>query len=235
MGKVVALLGAEGTGKTRLARSLGDALRADGWNVGVTEDCLREFREAKGRLPQPKELGALAGEQTRRIVAACLRHELVIADGTALGTAVQREQWHGDDSLVLPALQMQTRYPMTLVMGRDLPGQSATAAASAAQVAEDARLRELLQQRGLSFSVVYGQGEARLQHALRALQWLLARLRPPAEEGAEVGGPQGPTRWRLKCLDCEDFSPDGANCGHGGGGLFGRLLPPEGSGGVPAS
>jgi hypothetical protein len=49
---VVAVLGAESTGKTTLAVELGRTLTARGRKVGVVPEVLREFCEREGRTPR---------------------------------------------------------------------------------------------------------------------------------------------------------------------------------------
>ncbi|WP_119155740.1 AAA family ATPase [Caldimonas tepidiphila] len=218
---VVALLGAESTGKTTLALALATDLRAAGRDVGVVPEYLREFCDAAGRTPRPDEQTAIAAEQTRRIAEAASRHELVIADTTALMTAVYSDHLFGDASLIPGALQAHAGCALTLLTGLDLPWQADGLQRDGPQVRApvDARIRALLQQGGLPFSVVYGRGEARVRHAMRALEGLLGRLH--RGDGGSGGEPQGPVRWRLKCRDCEQADPAAEDCAHG---LFGGLL-----------
>ena len=49
---VVALLGAESTGKTTLAREIGAALAARGRSVAVVGEALREFCDVNARTPR---------------------------------------------------------------------------------------------------------------------------------------------------------------------------------------
>lgn len=220
MGTVVALLGAESTGKSTLAHALAAQLRAGGRDVGVVDEVLREFCDAAGRTPRAEEQAAIAAEQTWRIQEAAARHALVLADTTALMTAIYSELLFGDDSLTAPALQAHAGCALTLLTGLDLPWQADGLQRDGPHVRApvDARIRALLLQARLPFSVVYGRGEARVQHAGRALQGLLGRQGEDAAPAA--GEPQGPVRWRLKCLDCEP-GPAAADCPHG---LFGRLI-----------
>ena len=66
---VIALLGAESTGKTTLARELGTALAGRGERVAVVAEYLREFCEREGRTPRREEQRGIAAEQSRRIAA----------------------------------------------------------------------------------------------------------------------------------------------------------------------
>ena len=81
---VVALVGAESTGKTTLAGELGLALATRGQRVAVVGEVLREFCDREARTPRRDEQAAIAAEQTRRIDAAAADAEIVVADTTAL-------------------------------------------------------------------------------------------------------------------------------------------------------
>ena len=67
---VVAVLGAESTGKSTLALALQAALATDGRRVASVGEVLREFCDAHGRTPRRHEQAGIAAEQTRRIDAA---------------------------------------------------------------------------------------------------------------------------------------------------------------------
>ncbi len=64
-GFVVALLGAESTGKTTLAGEIGAALAARGRRVDVVAEALREFCDRTGRTPRRDEQAAIAAAQSR--------------------------------------------------------------------------------------------------------------------------------------------------------------------------
>ncbi len=70
MGTVIALLGAESTGKTTLAHALALELRALGRRAVVVGEYLREFCDLQRRTPRADEQAAIADEQWRRITAA---------------------------------------------------------------------------------------------------------------------------------------------------------------------
>ncbi|HYF20159.1 MAG TPA: ATP-binding protein [Ramlibacter sp.] len=86
-----------------------------------------------------------------------------------------------------PAPDRCRAFDSTLLMGLDLPG--------AGHEAEDARLRQSLQQAGVAWQVVYGSGPNRLRAALAALG------AAPREEA--------PVRWTWNCERCGD-----ADCEH---------------------
>jgi nicotinamide riboside kinase len=192
---VVALLGAESTGKTTLARDLAAALAAPGTRTAWVGETLREWCDRAGRTPQQHEQRAIAEEQARRIDTAAASHDLVVADTTALMIAVYSEQVFGDPSLLAEAAARQRGYGLTLLMGLDLPWVADGLQRDGPQVRApvDASLRRALLQAGTGFSVVSGSGPARLQCALAAVA---AARRPPADAGA--------TRWRHLCARCGD-------------------------------
>lgn len=192
---VAALLGAESTGKTTLARDLANALTTPGTRTAWVSETLREWCDRAGRTPQQHEQRAIAQEQARRIDTAAASHDLVVADTTALMIAVYSEQLFGDTSLLAEAADRQRSYGLTLLMALDLPWVADGLQRNGPQVRApvDASLRRALMQSDTDFSVVSGSGAARLQCALAAVA---AARRPPASAGA--------TRWRHLCARCGD-------------------------------
>ncbi|MEO6030506.1 MAG: ATP-binding protein [Burkholderiaceae bacterium] len=188
-GFVIALLGAESTGKTTLARQLHDALATPRRRVTVVGEYLREFCNAHGRTPLRHEQRGIADEQTRRIGAAAQTHDLVIADTTALMTAVYSDHVFGDTTLYATALAAHARCELTLLTALDLPWQPDGLQRDGPQVREpvDARLRAALDSAGLAYSVVGGLGPMRCQAAHACVQ---RALKPPAAASA---------RWQWHC------------------------------------
>lgn len=116
MGRVIALLGAECTGKSTLA----ERLARDCNGVAVAE-YLREWCDTHGRTPRQHEQAAIAEEQARRIEEAARGSALVFADTTPLITALCSQHYFADDSLLTQALAFQRRCDLTLVCAPDLP------------------------------------------------------------------------------------------------------------------
>jgi len=198
MSRVIALLGAESTGKTTLARELADALRAEGNDVALVAEYLREFCEQHGRTPQIHEQAGIAGEQTRRIAEAAQTHDLVIADTTASMIAVYSEHVFGDRSLYAQAEETQRGYALTLLTALDLPWLPDGLQRDGPQVREPvtAQVRASLSRAGVSYSVVSGSGSARLASALAAVRHTL-HSSVDVEEAA-------PIRWQWTCERCGD-------------------------------
>lgn len=199
-GIVVAILGAESTGKSSLARGLSDALAREGHDVTWVTEALREFCDAAGRTPHPEEQEAILNEQTRRIDDAARRHALVIADTTGLMTTLYSEYLFGDDSLLEKALEAQRRCQLTLLTALDLPWQpDGLRDGPHTRPPVDTAIRRTLQQAGLPFSVVSGTGDRRLASALGAVRHMLAR-RPLGTDTAPARQP----RWQWRCERCGD-------------------------------
>jgi nicotinamide riboside kinase len=197
--RVIALLGAESTGKTTLAKALADALSIDGRRVALVPEYLREFCESHGRTPRREEQAHIAAEQTRRIELAARTHDLVIADTTALMITVYSDLVFGDTSLYACAEAVHRETcDLTLLTALDLPWQADGLQRDGPHVREpvDRLVRAALARSRTSYSVVFGHGEARLQAALASVQHALL----PRNAADELG----PTRWHWHCERCSD-------------------------------
>ena len=175
-GFVVAVLGAESTGKTTLAAELGAALAARGLRVAVVGEALREFCDAHARTPRRDEQAAIAAAQSARIEDAATRHDVVIADTSAVMIAVYSDFVFGDASLYPVALAAQGRCDLTLVTALDLPWQPDGLQRDGAHVRApvDALLRSALASAGIAFATIAGVGSERVEAALRAIDAALA-------------------------------------------------------------
>lgn len=173
---IVAVLGAESTGKTTLARALAERLAAQtGQRCTWVQEHLRQWCDELGRTPRRDEQAGIAVAQTALIDNAARSHEVVICDTTALMTAVYSHTVFGDDSLDQLALSAHARCTLTLVTALDLPWQADGLQRDGPQVREpvDLRLRALLAAGRCRWSLVSGQGPARVDAALSACQPLL--------------------------------------------------------------
>ena len=117
----IALLGAECTGKTELARDLAQAL------PGLfLAEALREFCDRHGRPPHAHEQHALMLEQVAREHEARGRArdmglDWLVVDSTPLATALYSARLYGDDSLLDAGTTHQHHYALTLVTEPDFP------------------------------------------------------------------------------------------------------------------
>ena len=203
---VIALLGAESTGKTTLAAALGQALSDDGKNTVVVNEYLREFCDRHGRTPTQAEQTHIAHEQTRRIDEMAQRFEIVIADTTALMTAVYSEQVFGDRDLYSTALQAHQRPDLTLLTALDITWEADGLQRNGPQVRQpvDTLIRTALLRASKPYSVVTGQGPARLQHALRCVEHALGTIGSTPNASSETHPTPGESRWRTWCDCCGD-------------------------------
>jgi nicotinamide riboside kinase len=224
-GFVIALVGAESTGKSTLARQLCDVLNAspalDGRGelpapaiqprCALVDETLRTFCDRHGRTPRQDEQAGIAAEQARRITAAASTHALVVADTSALMTAVYSDHVFGDTGLYDTALATQRGYGLTLLTALDLPWRADGLQRDGAQVRGpvDRLVRQALTRGGLGWSVVAGQGPARLDNALAAVRRALAQPLPsaaPGDTSVDLSCERAPQGWRHICQRCGDGS-----------------------------
>lgn len=196
---VIGVVGAESTGKTLLVKELARTLRERGLQVVAVPEALRLFCDREGRTPRVDEQQAIANEQTRRIAAATQRGAIVLADTTALMTAVYSEIIFGDCSLHAQALLDHARCDLTLLTALDLPWVPDGIIRDGPQVREavDTCLRRLLQEGGVPHALVMGKGLRRQANALSCIEHLLGE---PARRQRQAGA----SRWRWFCDNCDD-------------------------------
>ncbi len=196
--RLVALLGAESTGKTTLARELAGALAARGQRCTLVTELLREWCDGHGRTPGRHEQSGIAQMQAQRISDAAPA-DWLIADTTPLITAVYSELLFGDRSLYPKALALQQGFDLSLLTGTDLPwiADGFQRGGAAQRAPFDALLRNTLCSAKLPFRVIYGNRPERLRNALACL----APLDPaqPSNDDQQPGA-----RWRWTCEKCGD-------------------------------
>ena len=170
----IAILGAESTGKSQLAGELASALRSQGKTVSLVGEYLREWCGIHGRTPRVDEQALIAHEQVRRVeeAARAMARSIIIADTTALMTAVYSELLFNDASLHAFAAAHQRSYDLTLVTGLDLHwvADGVQRDGPHTREAADSLLRAALGRVALGYQVVYGSGTARLANALHAIK-----------------------------------------------------------------
>lgn len=193
---LVAIVGAESTGKTTLAAALAECLAREsgrpGLRVAWVPEVLREWCEHTGRTPLVHEQASIMRAQHERLNAAAETHEVVVCDTTALMTAVYSRIVFGDRSLDERAVALHRRTGLTLLTALDLPWVADGLQRDGPQVREpvDNALRELMNSHGIAYAIVAGSGDARLQNALAATLPLLHADEAPA-------GPATPKRGGL--------------------------------------
>ena len=200
-GCVIALVGAESTGKTELSRAIAQRLQDRGTPVTLVGEYLREWCEREGRTPRPDEQQAIADEQMHRIDTAAATG-VVVADTTALMTAVYSEQLFADTSLYDSALAAQRRYAITLLTALDLPWVADDMRDGPhARQPTDTLVRAALTRAGLSYAVVHGSGGERLANAWNAINTIAGnegRARTRTRRDAK------PASWTWPCEKCSD-------------------------------
>jgi nicotinamide riboside kinase len=204
-GFVVALVGAESTGKTTLAGELSRALERPGRSAAHVSEYLREFCDRFERTPRPEEQAAIAAEQTRRIDAAAAAHDIVVADTTALMIAVYSEWVFGDTGLHADAARDHRRSDLTLLTALDLAWTADGLQRDGPQVREpiDALVRRALTDAAAPFAVIAGEGAERLANALRVVEHALAQREDAAASDAAPGTAPRPS-WTHVCERCGD-------------------------------
>ena len=199
-GVKIALLGAESTGKTQLARDLAAHLRTQGRSVAVVAEVLRTWCEREGRTPRPEEQLPIAQEQERLVDEAATSADVVIADTTALMVAIYSAMLFEDGSLYQFALSRQHTYDVTLVTGLDLPWVADGLQRDGPHVREpvDALVRDSLAKAGVPYRVVYGNGAVRLHNALVAIDGSAPTPTLPRSGREKIG------QWKWACDKCSD-------------------------------
>jgi nicotinamide riboside kinase len=169
LSRLVALLGAECTGKSTLAPALARHLGA-----GLVGEYLREWCATHGRTPLRHEQAHIAAEQAARIEAASREHALVICDTTPLITALCSQHYFNDDSLLDDALTFQRRCDLTLLCAPDLPWEADGFLRDGPEVRArfDARLRASLAGHDLPWVDIHGEQAERLALAVQAVNAL---------------------------------------------------------------
>ncbi len=193
----IAILGAESTGKSTLCHGLAMRFYEAGKQAVVIDEYLREWCTTQMRTPQAHEQAAIAHEQTRRIHAR--EGVTVIADTTALMTAIYSDVLFQDFSLYQPGLEDIRRFQHVLVTATDLPWvpDSHFRDSPQGQRAIHQRLQEVLRDRGIGYSMVYGSGEQRLRAAYATV------MPSPSAPDAES---ETYNRWMARCEKCSDAS-----------------------------
>ena len=165
MATLIAIVGAESTGKTALAQAL-----AEHFSGVAVPELLRPWCDRAGRTPRPDEQANIAAAQTAAIDAAALKADVVICDTTALMTAIYSDYLFQDSSLYPAALAFHRRCALTLLTALDLPWVADGLQRDGPHVRApiDAAIRAALASAGVDWQRVSGLGEARVQTALSA-------------------------------------------------------------------
>lgn len=208
--QVIALVGAECTGKSTLAQALQNALSARGLRVTWVPEVLRDWCEQHQRTPKAHEQAAIASAQAQAIATAAHEADWVLCDTTPLNTAIYSELLFGDTSLYPMAFKFAQRCASHLLCATDLPwvADGLQRDGNTARMAYDTRLRSVLAHERIAHATILGQGTDRTQRALRHLETALFAANSSSQAA------QMP--WKWSCERCSD-----ARCEHL---LFSTLL-----------
>ena len=182
---VIAVLGAESTGKTTLAQALAERIeQATGLATTWVPEVLRSWCDAAGRTPRADEQSAIAERQHADISAAMQRHAVVIADTTALMTTVYSGLLFNDRSLdTIAVAAHREQVALSLLTAIDIPWQPDGRQRDGPQVRGpvDNALRQLLIAHRLPWALVSGLGPMRVEAALDAVAPLLRSRSTPRQ------------------------------------------------------
>ncbi len=169
--QVVAVLGAECTGKSTLSQALGRALPAY-----VVPEYLRHWCLDKGRPPTAPEQGDIL--QGQRLWLQRALHEAdrlglnwVVCDCAPLLTAAYSIEYFDDDSLLAQSLEAHRGYHHTLLTSPAIDWRPDGFLRDGESMRQrvDARLRALLAAHTIACTAVEGSPQAREKMALEAL------------------------------------------------------------------
>ncbi|MBS7808526.1 ATP-binding protein [Variovorax sp. PCZ-1] len=208
---IIALLGAESTGKSQLASELAAHLSISGQRAIAVGEYLREWCEREGRTPLPHEQAHIAHTQQSRIEVAAAQADWVIADTTPLMTAVYSEFIFADTSLHEAALTYQRSFELTLLTGLDMPWEADGIQRDGPHVRGpvDALIRSMLQSAGIAYEVVYGSGSQRTTNALNAIS-RLGKLPNTINsialcaDSMPANSQKNSKKWQWNCEKCSD-------------------------------
>lgn len=175
--KLIAIVGAESTGKTSLARALAKEFHSP-W----VPEYLRRFCDERGRTPNVHEQSLIletqrVEEDVAQLTAIATGAPLVICDTAPLMTAVYSEFVFADMRLYPRALECHRRYAHTLLLCNDLAWVEDGFQRDGPHVRT--RVFELieanLESADLSYSIIDGDGHTRTLNAMHVIDKLLKR------------------------------------------------------------
>lgn len=208
-GLVIAILGAESTGKSTLAPALAQRI-AEQTGLACThvDEHLRAWCERERRVPRIDEQRGIAQTQQDRIARAVATHDVVVADTTALMIAVYSRLVYDDRSLdAWAGAAHAASIDHTLLTALDLPWVPDGLQRDGAHVRGpvDTLVRELLAAHGIAWSLVAGTGAQRLDTAFDAVAPLLrARAAPGSGVFTRLAERDAAApAWRWVCDKCD--------------------------------
>lgn len=174
---MIAILGAESTGKTSLARALAQEFHSP-W----VPEYLRSFCENNKRTPRREEQSLILETQAiheRAALVEAMRTQapFVFCDATPLTTAIYSDYVFGDTALYDRARELHARFAHSLLLANDLAwiadGFFRDGAHVRARIFE--MIERALQATDASFSIIKGDGHTRTLAAMHAIDALAKR------------------------------------------------------------
>jgi nicotinamide riboside kinase len=170
--RVVAIVGAECSGKSSLAIALSQALDAI-----VVPEFLRQWCEEKGRTPTAHEqriilAGQFRAQRSAFTQARARNCRWLVTDGAALLTAAYSLEYFDDDSLVATGLRHARASHHVLLTAPDIPwvpdGHLRDGPVIRTTVHD--RLTSLLRDAGIAYHLISGNPGERLRASLALLR-----------------------------------------------------------------
>jgi nicotinamide riboside kinase len=215
---IIALLGAESTGKSALAQAMAATMQNQGTDAAAVGEYLRQWCAEHGRTPLLHEQVHIAATQHAQIMEAAQCHVVVIADTTALMTAVYSDYVFGDRSLYAKAIEQQRAMDVTLVSGLDIPWEADGIQRDGAHARPpvDALLRQTLDNAQIDYRVIYGLGDDRLHNAIKSINLQAINSVAAYAVNTWTTDQKDSKKWVWSCDKCSD-----PECEHQ---LFSQLL-----------
>ncbi len=175
--QLVAILGAESTGKTTLAKAL-----AHKFNCPWVAEYLRDFCAEENRTPRIEEQHGIMKRQIARegealAFATTNQAPYVFCDTAPIQTAIYSDYVFSDESLYDEAKALHARYAVTLILAPDIDWVADGLQREGAHVRDDihALIMQNLGEIGTTAILIEGQGEIRAINAVSALANLPAK------------------------------------------------------------
>jgi nicotinamide riboside kinase len=174
---VIAVLGAESTGKTQLCHELQAKLQTQtSGNIQLIPEALRAFCEVHQRTPsQNEQQGLMQAQIAQENASLKIDATILLCDCAPITTAIYSELYFGDSTLYPSAALHHARYTMSLVLDTDLPWQADgfVRDSPAMQTRFHDRLLAWVWANTFPYIVVTGQGARRTQMAQDAIMKLI--------------------------------------------------------------
>ena len=169
--QLIAILGAESTGKTTLAQAL-----ANHFSCPWVAEYLREFCDQHQRTPRQDEQQAIMDIQVARENAAMnlalIQHApFVFCDTAPLLTAIYSDYVFSDLSLYPKARKLHVRYALTLLLLPDIEWAPDSMQREGAHVQGPIQtlLTSTLEDMNAAFVTIQGRAESRTLNAVKAI------------------------------------------------------------------